>query len=291
MRALEDTIVALGRPVFVRALGALSEPTAAIARWRHGAAVIDVAPSNTIRLAMSLVDRRNARNRGGGMLDDRVHDASVSIFSPTEGACVEVSGEADVVQLFLDKTYAEATLDAPFVCPPMFELRDDWMRTMIMRVLVGSARGGPDDALTVEEDLHALALRIERHATQWRDRNETPSALFRGGLAPAAFHRVEAMIEAAVDKASSPTLAEMADTVGLSVTYFVRAFRQHTGSTPHKYLVRRRMDHAVSLLRVAEIPIGDVTDKVGFSTPAHFVATFRAAMGVTPGAVRDALTG
>ena len=36
MRALEDTIAALGQPVFVRALGAPSEPTAAIARWRHG---------------------------------------------------------------------------------------------------------------------------------------------------------------------------------------------------------------------------------------------------------------
>jgi AraC family transcriptional regulator len=159
------------------------------------------------------------------------------------------------------------------------------------RVLVGSARRGADDALMVEEDLHALALRIEQHATQWRGRIETPSALFRGSLAPAAFRHVEALIETALDEASSPTLAQMADIVSLSVTHLVRALRQHTGSTPHKYLVRRRMDRAVSLLRVAQIPIGDVVDKVGFSTPAHFVATFRAAMGVTPGAVRDAFAG
>jgi AraC-like DNA-binding protein len=100
---------------------------------------------------------------------------------------------------------------------------------------------------------------------------------------------VEALIETAVGEASSPTLAQMADIVSLSITHFVRALRQHTGSTPHKYLVRRRMDRAVSLLRVAQIPIGDVVDKVGFSTPAHSVATFRAAMGVTLGAVRDGL--
>jgi AraC family transcriptional regulator len=137
--------------------------------------------------------------------------------------------------------------------------------------------------------LRALARRIERHAAKWRDRIETPSPLFRGGLAPAAFRRVEGIIEAALDKASSPTLAEMAHAVGLSVTHFVRAFSQHTGSTPHKYLVRRRMERAVSLLRVARISVGEVADEVGFSTPAHFVASFRAAMGVTPGAVRDAL--
>jgi len=291
MRALEDTIVALGRPVFVRAIGAPSAPKAAIARWRHGAAVVDVAPSNAIRLVISLVDGRNARIRNGGTFADRVHGGSVSIFSPMEGACVEVSGEADVVQLFLDQTYAEATLDAPFACPPMFDLRDDRMRTMIMRVLVGTTRREPDDAVMVEGDLHALALRIERHATRRRDRIDAPSAMFRGGLPPAAFRRVEAMIETALDEASSPTLAEMADNVGLSVTHFVRSFRQHTGSTPHKYLVRRRMDRAVSLLRVARISVGQVADEAGFSTPAHFVAAFRAAMGVTPGTLREALAG
>jgi AraC family transcriptional regulator len=291
MKALEDMIAALGKPVFVRTLGVTSKPAAAIARWRHGATVVDVAPSNTIRLAMSLVGRRNARIRNLGMPADQMHGAGVSIFSPLEGACVEVSGEADIVQLFINEGYAEATLDASFVCPSMFDLRDDRMQTLTMRVLVGSGRRGPDDALMVEEDLHALTLRIQRHAAQWRDRIERPSALFRGGLAPAAFRRLEAMIEAALDEARSPTLADMAAAVGLSVTHFVRAFRQHTGATPHKYVVRRRIERAVSLLRVAQIPVCEVADEVGFSTPAHFVATFRAAMGVTPGAVRDALAG
>jgi AraC-like DNA-binding protein len=291
VKALEDMVAALGEPVFVRTLGAPSEPTAAIARWRHGAGVVDVAPSNTIRLAMSLVSHRNARIRNGGMLADPMHGGGVSIFSPLEGACVEVTGEADVVQLFISEGYAEATLDASFACPSMFDLRGDWMQTMTMRILVGSARRGPDDALMVEEDLHALALRIERHAGQWRDQIERPLALFRGGLAPVAFRRVEAMIEAALDEARSPTLADMAAAAGLSVTHFVRAFRQRTGATPHKYVVRRRVERAVSLLRVSDTPIGEIAEEVGFSTPAHFVATFRAAMGVTPGAVRDALAG
>ncbi len=291
MKALEDMVAALGKPVFVRTLGAPSEPTAAIARWRHGAGVVDVVPSNTIRLAMSLVGRRNARIRNAGVVADQLRGGGVSIFSPLEGACVEVDGEADIVQLFMSEGYAEATLDAPFACPSMFDLRDDWMQAMIMRTLVGSARQRPDDALMVEEDLHALALRIERHAGQWRDRIERPSALFRGGLAPAAFRRVEAMIESALDEARSPTLADMAAAAGLSVTHFVRAFRQHTGATPHNYVIRRRVERAVSLLRVGETPVGEIAEEVGFSTPAHFVATFRAAMGVTPGAVRDALAG
>ena len=291
MRALEDTIAALGKPVFARALDAPSGPAAAIARWRHGATIVDVAPSNTIRLAVSLVNRRNARSRGGGMPAHRMHGASVSVFSPVERACIEVSGEADVVQLFLDQAFAEATPEGPFVCPSMLDLRDDWMRTLIMRVLVGSARRRPEDAPMVGEALHALTLRIERHATRRRGGSGTPLALFRGGLAPAAFRRVEALIETALDKASSPTLAEMADAASLSVPHFVRSFRQHTGGTPHNYLVRRRMERAVSLLRVGQVSVSEVAHEVGFSTPAHFVATFRAAMGVTPGALREALAG
>lgn len=289
MQALEDTIAALGRPLLVRTLGAPAAPMAAIARWRHGAAVVDVAPSDTIRLTMSLVDGRNARD-GRGALADRARAGSISVFSPTEGAIVAVDGEADVLQLFLSQAYAEAALDAPFACPPMADLRDDGAQGLMMRVLVGSARGGPDDALMAEEALHALALRIERHASE-RARAETPSALFRGGLAPAALRRVEAMIAAALDEAGSPTLAEMAATAGVSVTHLIRAFRRTTGGSPHKYLVRRRMDRAIALLRAAKIPVAEVADAVGFATPAHFVAAFRATIGVTPGALRDALAG
>jgi AraC family transcriptional regulator len=198
-----------------------------------------------------------------------------------------VSGEADVVQLLLDHAEAEAALEAAFVCPPMFNLSDDAMRRLILRILVDSARPGPEAALSVEEHLGALALRVAHHATRGRIK----PARSRGGLAPAAFRRVEARMQASLDQAGAPTLAELAAAAGLGVTHFVRAFRQHTGVTPHKFLIRRRLDRALSLLRTAKTPIGDVADLAGFSAPAHFVATFRATMGVTPGVVRDALAG
>jgi AraC family transcriptional regulator len=289
MRAFEETVAALGQPAFVRAVGLPLPPRAIIARWQHGPAVVTVAPSDTIRLAMSLVEGRNARDSSGGAFVNRVHGGSISIFSPTEGARVEVNGNADVVQLFLDQAHAEEMLDAPLACPPMFDLPDDHVRTMIMRVLVGSDPRGPDHALAMEVELNALVQRIGRHATQWRERAETPRTVFGGGLSPAAFRRVEAMIQAAVDNADSATLRKMADTVGLSVTHFVRAFRRHTGCSPHKYVVRRRMNRAISLLRGARLSIGEVADRVGYATTAHFVAAFRSTTGVTPGALRDTL--
>lgn len=291
MQALNDTIAALGQPVFARTLGPSARPAAVIARWRHEPATVDVAPSNAIRLAISLVDGRNARNRNGDARADRSQRGHLSIFSPTEGTSVDVNAEADVVQLFVDLPYAEAALDAPFACPPMFDLHDNRMQTAIMRILVGSARHGPDCSLMIDHDLLALALRVRDHANRRQNRAETSLALFRGGLAPAAFRRIEAMIEAGLDEAAAPSLADMAGATGLSVTHFVRAFRRHTGSTPYKYVVGRRMARAVSLLRIARMPVAEVADEVGYATPAHFVASFRTSMGVTPAAFRDALAG
>lgn len=54
----------------------------------------------------------------------------------------------------------------------------------------------------------------------------------RSRWAPAAFRKVEAMIEAALDGGGSLILAEMATAVGLSVIHFVRAFRPRSPQTP-----------------------------------------------------------
>jgi methylphosphotriester-DNA--protein-cysteine methyltransferase len=84
--------------------------------------------------------------------------------------------------------------------------------------------------------------------------------MFRGGLAPAAFRRIEAITATAIDEATSPSLSQLADA-------------------------------AVSLLRFAEVSVAEVAYKVGFSTPAHFVSTLRTALGVTPGVLHEALAG
>jgi AraC family transcriptional regulator len=288
MRALDDTIAALGRPVVLYTVGATARPLAAIGRWRHDAETVEVMPSDAIRFAVSLLDGRNARSRGGNSAaNDR--RGSLSIFSPSEGISVAVRGEADILQLFLDHEHAEEILDGTFDCPPMFELQDDGMRSAVMRILVSSARHAPSQKLEIEQDLHGLAHRLAEHAAQRGTRMPTPQVMFRGGLAPGAFRRVEGIISAALADAASPSLAEMAAAADLSVTYFIRAFCRHTGHTPHRYLVRRRLDRAIALLRQPKIPVAEVADQVGFATTAHFVAAFRSTMGVTPASLREAL--
>jgi AraC family transcriptional regulator len=48
------------------------------------------------------------------------------------------------------------------------------------------------------------------------------------------------------------TLAELAQECNLSRSYFMRAFKRSTGTSPYRWLLDRRIDRAKQLLRESE---------------------------------------
>ncbi len=77
--------------------------------------------------------------------------------------------------------------------------------------------------------------------------------------------------------------------VGLSVHHFIKAFQQCEGETPYARVIACRIDKALTLLLRADSQVNQVAKQTGFSSPYHFVSVFRARVGVTPGAFRDAV--
>lgn len=71
-----------------------------------------------------------------------------------------------------------------------------------------------------------------------------------------------------------------------SPSHFIRSFSATFGETPHRYLQRRRVERAMALLRMTDLPIQDVCVAVGWTSLATFTRTFRAVVGVTPGRFR-----
>ena len=67
---------------------------------------------------------------------------------------------------------------------------------------------------------------------------------------------------------------------------FARAFKQSTGSSPHRYVLEARIARAKELLRNRAMPITEVAMRTGFATPSHFSVTFRRITSVTPRAFR-----
>ncbi|MEJ5914409.1 AraC family transcriptional regulator [Pseudokineococcus sp. 1T1Z-3] len=86
-------------------------------------------------------------------------------------------------------------------------------------------------------------------------------------------------------------LAELAAVVHSSPYHFVRRFRAATGTTPHRELVRLRVEHAAHLLRTTPADVRTVALTCGYASVAHFADAFRRHHGCTPGAYRGGAVG
>jgi AraC-like DNA-binding protein len=81
-------------------------------------------------------------------------------------------------------------------------------------------------------------------------------------------------------------LRTLAREVALSPFHLARSFAQEVGESPHRYLVRRRLDRAAELLVSTPLTVTQVCDRVGFGSPAHFSQSFRRRFGVPPSVYR-----
>ncbi|MDE1139799.1 helix-turn-helix domain-containing protein [Paraburkholderia tropica] len=77
-------------------------------------------------------------------------------------------------------------------------------------------------------------------------------------------------------------LADMADSAGLTRMHFAAQFRQASGLRPHEYLLRRRIEHAQSMLLRSQHNVLDVALASGFRSQAHFTTVFKRFVGETP---------
>jgi len=68
----------------------------------------------------------------------------------------------------------------------------------------------------------------------------------------------------------------------VSEAHFIRTFRSTFGETPHRYLQRRRVERAMSLLRETDRSVTDVCLDVGFTSLGTFSRTFRDIVGQSP---------
>ena len=61
-----------------------------------------------------------------------------------------------------------------------------------------------------------------------------------------------------------------------------RMFRESTGTTPHQYVMQRRIACAEKLLSTNELGVAEVALACGFSSQAHLALAFRKQTGTTP---------
>jgi len=72
----------------------------------------------------------------------------------------------------------------------------------------------------------------------------------------------------------------------LSRYHFLRLFREEFDTTPHQYLIDRRIEKAKELLRHRRLTVTDVCFEVGFESLGSFSTLFRQRVGDAPTSYR-----
>lgn len=78
----------------------------------------------------------------------------------------------------------------------------------------------------------------------------------------------------------------IAASVHMSAGHFSRCFREAFGETPYGYLMTRRLERAMALLRRGDLSVTDVCFEVGWSSLGSFSARFTEVVGESPSAYK-----
>lgn len=122
----------------------------------------------------------------------------------------------------------------------------------------------------------ALAVHLVHHYAQEPVSLEAPV----GGLSQDRLRAVLRHMDQHL--AEDLNLNALASTAGLSAYHFARMFKESTGTSPHQYVLRCRVDRARLLLQVMGGRVADVARQVGFSDQGHLARHFKRAYGITP---------
>jgi transcriptional regulator GlxA family with amidase domain len=87
------------------------------------------------------------------------------------------------------------------------------------------------------------------------------------------------------------TLAVLAERANMSVRTFTRRFREETGVSPTRWLLRHRVDHARLLLETTDLSVEQIARQSGFGAATSLRQHLHATIGVAPTAYRHTFAG
>jgi AraC-like DNA-binding protein len=93
------------------------------------------------------------------------------------------------------------------------------------------------------------------------------------------------------DHAQPLDVAALARDAAMSEGHFSRQFRRAYGESPYSYLMTRRVERAMALLRRGDLSVTEICFAVGFQSPGTFSTRFTELVGVPPSTYRRQSSG
>ncbi|MFK0166227.1 helix-turn-helix domain-containing protein [Rhizobium sp. NPDC090279] len=160
---------------------------------------------------------------------------------------------------------------------PKFQLRDSRMESIAWAIKAEIEAPIPSDRTYAEALGLALAIRLVEGDGQ-APADATPTGVT---LTNRHQRRLVDFIEAHIDQSLS--LADLAATVGLSVSHLKPLFRATFGMPVHHYVLTRRVERARLLILSTEMPLAEIALATGFAHQSHMTHWMRRILGLTPG--------
>ncbi|QEN89091.1 AraC family transcriptional regulator [Labrys sp. KNU-23] len=239
--------------------------------WFHGNA-FELHRHDTYAVGVTLDGVQSFRYRGASRAS---LPGQVLVLHPDElhdgGAGTEEGLHYRILYLepsLLMRGLGDGAVSLPFLRQPVFS--DPALREDILALLGPLDRGLEE--LTADDLLARLAQGLARHAGQ-------PLKPL-GSLAWRQVDRVRDYLEAhALEAVRSEELEEIA---GLDRYALSRHFRAAFATSPHRFLLMRRLGQARALIAAGE-SLAEVAAATGFADQSHLTRHFKKAYGVTPG--------
>lgn len=133
---------------------------------------------------------------------------------------------------------------------------------------------------SLDDDWEAWALALAERAKG----HDALSAPLQGSITHSRMRLLDEFIDAGLEGPLS--VQAMAGLLELSEGYFMRAFKNATGKSPHSYLIDRRLAKARARLRDSTASLPEIAISCGFNSQAHMATAFKQRLGVSPAQLR-----
>ncbi len=221
----------------------------------------------------------------GRSQDMSLRAGSLALFQAEQEVHAMQSGSSNAHRLIveLDASRCPAgllnELDVPAMQASMsFE---DAELAGVMRAILQEVRSDcPSGRLFAE----SLSLGLLLHLKQTRSKSTTPRHSERGSFSTHQKARLDELIFC--ELASDLSLATLCKELGMSRTHFMRLFRNSVGTSPHRYVMGKRIERAHALIVEGRDSLTEIALSTGFSSQSHLHRIYREAYGITPGTAR-----
>ncbi len=216
----------------------------------------------------------------GGGCQHRFCAGHLGIFPPGQDHGASSQGPVEVVSIYLKPSLiaqASAEMDPANVeIEPQVSLTDLTLHRRALALEAELRSGLPANRLFGESIGAAIAAHL-----LGRYGKKPMAQAYRGGMPKYLLRRTIDHMQS--NLGADLRLSELAANVQMSPWHFCRTFKQSTGLSPHKYLMRERIEAAKQLLARPHRNLEEIATQLGFTDQSHFITVFHRIAGYTPG--------